>query len=169
MARRSRPSPDALELTDDDPVDSAPGPASAGLGAGTLADLPIAGLTRRRMAFLLGALITAWVVVLFARQVSEASAATARADDLRTTNAVLAAEVEALERELELIQRQAYVVQQARAHRLGEPQEVPFTLEADPPPLPFDAPGMASVRLGAGEDRRSPLESWLSLLFGPAG
>ena len=31
-----------------------------------------------------------------------------------------------------------------------------------------DAPGSASVRLGAANDRQTPLESWLSLLFGPA-
>ena len=29
------------------------------------------------------------------------------------------------------------------------------------------APGSASARLGARDDRKTPLESWLSLLFGP--
>jgi cell division protein FtsB len=173
MVRRSAPAPAGSEPGDDDAVDPAAEPSSAvlagGPGAGSLADLSIAGLTRRRMAFLLGALVTAWIVVLFARQVSEASAASARADDLRDTNAALALEVEALERELELIQRQAYVIQQARAYRLGEARELPFSLSADAPPLHADAPGMAAVRLGAGEERRTPLESWLSLLFGPAG
>jgi hypothetical protein len=118
----------------------------------------------------LGPLVVAWVVVLFARQVGEASAATARAEDLRRANAVMAAEVEALERELDLIGRQAYIVQQARAHRLGGNREIAFTLEAGAPPLGFEAPGSASVRLGAQpEVRRSPLESWLELLFGPSG
>lgn len=146
-----------------------PTPAAAA-ALGTLADLPVAGLTRRRIAFLLGALVAAWVVVLFARQVSEASAAGSRAEELRQSNVALATEVEALERELELIQRQAYIVQQARAYRLGGGREVAFTLEAGAPALAPDAPGMASVRLGAVPDeRQTPLEAWLELLFGPEG
>lgn len=152
-----------------DDAGGAPTPAAAA-ALGTLADLPVAGLTRRRIAFVLAALVVAWVVVLFARQVGEASAATARAEELRQSNAALAAEVEALEDELELIGRQAYIVQQARAHRLGGGREIAFTLEAGAPPLAEDAPGMASVRLGARDgERASPLESWLRLLFGPSG
>jgi hypothetical protein len=46
------------------------------------------------------------------------------------------------------------------------PREIPFTLADDAPPLGPDAPGSAAVRLGAVADRRSPLESWLDLLFG---
>lgn len=151
------------------PLAAAPTPA-ASAALGTLADLPVAGLTRRRIAFVLAALVVAWIVVLFARQVGEASAATARAEDLRRANAAMAAEVKALERELELIGRQAYIVQQARAHRLGGGREIAFTLEAGAPELGPDAPGSASVRLGAQpEVRRSPLESWLQVLFGPSG
>ena len=30
-----------------------------------------------------------------------------------------------------------------------------------------DAPGSAGVRVGAETDARSPLDAWLSLLFGP--
>jgi cell division protein FtsB len=174
MLRRFLTRPDDSGPAADDTPASGPEPQRAPVGGATggatsLADLTIAGLTRRRMAFLLGALVAAWVIILFARQVSEASAATARADDLRAANEALVTEVEALERELELIKRQEYVVQQARAYRLGSTREIPFALEADPPALAPDAPGMAAVRLGAEEERRTPLESWLSLLFGPAG
>jgi len=143
---------------------------AAAAALGSLSDLPVAGLTRRRIGFLLAALVMAWVVVLFARQVSEASAASARAEEMRQSNVELAQDVAALERELELIQRQAYIVQQARAYRLGGGREIAFTLEAGAPPLAPDAPGMASVKLGATlEAGRSPLDSWLDLLFGPAG
>ena len=77
---------------------------------------------------------------------------------------------DALKRELELIQRQAYITQQARAYRLGGGREIAFTLDANAPALPADAPGSASVKLGAAPmDQRTPLESWLELLFGPAG
>jgi cell division protein FtsB len=133
----------------------------------SLADLPVAGLTRRRVGYLLGALIAAWIVVLFARQLGDASAAATRAEDLQAANVALADDVRALERELELIRRQAYVAQQARAYRLGGDREVPFTLGPEAPPLAADAPGMAGVRLGAEDMRRTPLESWLELLFGP--
>jgi len=139
--------------------------ASASLGS--LSDLPVAGLTRRRIALLIGSLVAAWVIVLFARQVGEASEATARAVDMRTANVQLEAEVAALEDELTLIQRQDYIDQQARGYRLGKPREIPFVLADDAPALASDAPGTAAVRLGAVVDRANPLESWLRLLFGP--
>jgi cell division protein FtsB len=132
----------------------------------TLGDLPVAGLTRRRIALLIGALVAAWVIVLFARQVSEASEASTRADEMRVANEALAANVTALEDELALIQRQAYVEQQAREYRLGAPRERPFILAEDAPPLASDAPGTAATRLGADLDDATPLESWLDLLFG---
>lgn len=132
-----------------------------------LAGLPVAGITRRRVAFLAAAFVTAWIVVVFARQVGEASAATTRAEQLRAANVELAADVASLERELALIQRQEYILQQARGYRLGAPNEVPFTLSPEAPLLTEDAPGSAAARLGAEETPVTPLESWLSLLFGP--
>lgn len=142
-------------------------PTPVAAAAGSLADLPVAGLTRRRIGLLVGALVAAWIIVLFARQVGEASAATSRADAMRASNTALAADVAALARELDLIQHGAYIQQQARTYRLGSTREIPFTLADDAPSLAPDAPGMASVRLGAVSDRGSPLESWLDLLFGP--
>ena len=68
--RAERPEPEA---------GSTPTPAAAA-AIGSLSDLPVAGLTRRRIALLIGALVAAWVIVLFARQVGEASEATARAE-----------------------------------------------------------------------------------------
>jgi cell division protein FtsB len=135
----------------------------------SLADLPVAGLTRRRIALLLGALVAAWVILLFAHQVGQASEASAKADAMRASNAELAANVSALQAELALIQRQAYIEQQARSYRLGTPRELPFTLADNAPALPADAPGSAGVRLGAVTERPSPLEQWIHLLFGPGG
>jgi cell division protein FtsB len=166
------PAPDAADDgippgADELPGPGAPTPAAAALGS--LADLPVAGLTRRRVALMLGALLAAWVIVLFARQVGEASEASTRADAMRAANERLSGDVEALKAELELIQRQAYIEQQAREYRLGEAREIPFILEADAPALGPDAPGSASVRLGAAVERRSPMEAWIELLFGPPG
>jgi cell division protein FtsB len=167
MFRRppSAPVDDALEVDPGSPG-GRDGQASI---APNLADLPIAGITRRRMAILLSALLAAWIVVAFARQVGEASDATARAEVIASTNAEMRIEVAALERELELIARQRYIEQQARAYGLGGSRETPFTLAADAPPLPEDAPGSAALRVGARTDGVAPLERWLTVLFGPSG
>jgi hypothetical protein len=117
----------------------------------------------------MSALLAAWIVVAFARQVGEASDATARSQDIASTNAAMRIEVAALERELELIARQRYIEQQARAYGLGGSSEVPFTLAVDAPPLPKDAPGSAALRVGARPDTVAPLERWLTVLFGPSG
>lgn len=136
---------------------------------GSLADLPVAGLTRRRIALLIGAVLAAWVIVLLARQVSEASAAAGRLDAMRASNAALETQIEALTLEKQLIESQAYIEQQAREYRLGTTREIPFILADNAPPLPPDAPGSAAVKLGAPATHRTPLDSWLDVLFGPTG
>ena len=155
------PAPDADELD----------PATA---AGTrptvdLATLPIVGLTRRRMAMIAAAMLAAWIVIAFARQVAEASDAATRAQDIASGNAMLSLEVAAMERELESIGRQRFVEQEARAHGVGGVDEIAFTLAPDSPPLAANAPGSAAVRLGAEVEDVSPLERWLTVLFGPSG
>jgi cell division protein FtsB len=148
---------------------SASEPVPGGAATVSLADLPVAGLTRRRIALLLGALVAAWVILLFAHQVGQASEASAKAEEMRVANAGLEANVVALQSELELIQRQAFVEQQARAYRLGSAREIPFALADNAPALPPDAPGSAGVRLGAATEKPSPVEQWIQLLFGPGG
>ena len=165
MARTDR---DLAPDTDTAEAGSASAPVRGG-SAVSLADLPVAGLTRRRIALLLGSLIAAWVILLFAHQVGQASEASAKAEAMRGTNAQLQANVAALQSELALIQRQDFVEQQARSYRLGTAHEVPFTLADNAPPLPSDAPGSAGVRLGAATEAPSPLEQWIKLLFGPGG
>ncbi len=151
-----------------DPAPRRPDGLEPNLAGPDLSSLPIAGLTRRHMAAAIGVLLAVWIVIVFARQVSEASAAAARVDELSAGNVVLQGQIAALERELDVIARQRYVEQQARAYGLGTTREVPFTLAPDAPPLEEDAPGSASVRLGAEATRVSPLERWLTLLFGPS-
>lgn len=136
-----------------------------GPGGPDLAALPIAGITQRRMAIMLGALVAAWIVLLFARQVGDASAAAGRAEAMIAENAVRHGEIAALERELDRIQQPRFILQQARAHGLGGHNEIAFTLDPDAPPLPADAPGSAALRVGAPSSV-SPLESWLTILFG---
>ncbi len=133
-----------------------------------LAALPVAGLTRRRMLVAATLLAVAWLSFAFIRQVGDVTAASARADALQAANRALAADIAALDGELRLIQRQDYIVQQARGYRLGSAREVPFTLQGPVPSLPADAPGAFGTRLGAAEVRHTPLEAWLTLLFGTA-
>ena len=133
-----------------------------------LAALPVAGLTRRRMLVSATLLAVAWLSFAFIRQVGDVTAASARADALQAANRALAADIAALDGELRLIQRQDYIVQQARGYRLGTAREVPFTLHGPLPSLPPDAPGASGTRVGAAEGRQTPLEAWLTLLFGAA-
>jgi len=131
-----------------------------------LSSLSVAGITRRRVGWLIAMLVAAWIVAVFARQASEAAAASNRADQIARDNAALAAEVAALKRELKIIERPEYVAQQARAYGVGSRNEIPFTLDPSVPAPGPDAPGSASLRVGAPPERPTPLESWLSLLFG---
>jgi hypothetical protein len=135
-------------------------------GEPDLAALPIVGITRRRLATILGVALSVWILLVFARQVSEASAATGRADAMIAANAARRGEVAGLERELAQIQQPRFVLQQARGYGLGSPREIPFTLEPGAPPLDANAPGSAAQRLG-GRSSMTPLERWLTVLFGP--
>lgn len=148
-----------------DAVDPAETDAPDGID---LSALSIAGITRRRVGWVAAALLSAWIVVVFARQAGEAASASTRAEQIARDNAALAAEVASLEHELDIIERPAYIAQQARAYNLGSPQEIPFTLDPSVPDPGPDAPGSAGLRVGAVDDRPTPLESWLSLIFGPA-
>ena len=133
-----------------------------------LSSLSVAGITRRRVGWAAAALMSAWIIIVFARQAGEAASASSRVDEIARDNAALAAEVASLENELAIIERPAYISQQARAYGVGTPQEIAFTLDPSVPDPGPDAPVSASLRVGAREDRSTPLESWLSLLFGPA-
>src|SRR5688500_12138131 len=98
-----------------DPVDGGgPLPGEAwGPRTPDLSGLSVAGITRRRLSFVAGAIVSVWVVFAFARQVGEASAASARVEDLRNETAALSGQVAALQRESELIQQQNWIAQQA--------------------------------------------------------
>ena len=130
---------------------------------------PKPSLSRRRVITLAGVLAAGLLTLGFARQVGEASAASDRADALRAQNAALHAEVDGLQADLTRVQDPRFITLQGRAFGLGGPGEIPFALAADAPPLAADAPGSASVRLGATPRTTSPLDAWLEVLFGPTG
>ncbi len=150
-------------------AEEAPAPASPGAGSAhvSLAGLGIAGLTRRRVGWAAVALATLWIVLSFAGQASEAARAADRAVQEQATNEALAAHVAALRDELNLVQTQNWILQQARAYGLGSKSERPFEIAADAPSIAPDAPGSPARRLGSVVAQPSPLDSWLEALFGP--
>ncbi len=133
-----------------------------------LSGLSVAGITRRRVGFVASAFVGIWILIVFARQVGDATSAANRAAQMAADNAALAAQVQSLQAEVDAITQPAHVQLAARGYQLGTAAEIPFTLDPSIPAPVDGAPGSASVRLGATSARQTPLESWLSLLFGPA-
>lgn len=182
MPRRTDPQRTPTELRDDprgDPRDESarsaasedeavevatPGARSA---TPSLAGLGVAGITRRRVAWVGLVIAAAWIVVGFAGQAAEASRAGDRLADEQALTAEAAAQTEALRRELDLVAEERWILQQARAFQLGTTRERTFSLDPAAPPLAPDAPGSAVRRVGAEPEGRTPLESWLAVLFGP--
>jgi hypothetical protein len=123
-------------------------------------------LSRRRVVTAAGVLLAALLTLGFVRQVGEASAAADRATELRVANAALREDVARLQQDLHHVQDLSFIQQQGRAFGLGAKGEVAFALAAGAPSLAADAPGSASVRLGAPARPHSNLESWLEVLFG---
>ena len=131
------------------------------------ATLPLPYMSRRRVGQLAALLAAGWLVIAFGRQVADASAASTRADDLRSQNAALRDEVAALQEDLGRVQDGRYIDLAAHAYGLGGKGEIPFTLQAGAPTPAPDAAGSASSRLGARHEPASPLDAWLEALFGP--
>jgi hypothetical protein len=150
------------------PRPSTPLPAAASRPAPTLdpAALPMPSLSRRRVITAAGVLLAGVLILSFARQVSEASAASTRADELRSANTALRDEVARLEQDLGHVRDVRFIRLEGRAFGLGSAHEIPFALAAGAPLLAANAPGSASVRLGAVQHARSPLDAWLEVLFG---
>ena len=168
-APRRAPQPPAIADDEPEPGLAAPGAVEdvTPHDGVDLSSLSVAGITRRRVGWAAAILVSAWIVIVFARQTSEASEAAARSDQIARDNAALAAQVASLEQELQLIGRPEYIAQQARGYGIGSPKEIPFTLDPSVPAPAGDAPGSAALRLGAPQEPGSPLDTWLSLLFGP--
>jgi hypothetical protein len=85
---------------------------------------------------------------------------------LKDENAVLAQRAEALTAERVLLDDAAFLYLVARGYSLGSSVERPFTLAADAPELPVDAPGSAERRLSVATPQRSPIDVWMEILFG---
>ncbi len=150
-------------------TDPSTAPVAAPAGAPSLAGLGIAGVSRRRVTWVGLTVAAALVVVGFGSQAADAARATTRVVEEQARTTEVAVQTEALRQELRLVTQERWVLQQARAYRLGSRAERPFALAPDAPALADDAPGSPTRRLGADATPPSPLEGWLEVLFGPQG
>jgi cell division protein FtsB len=115
------------------------------------------------IALAVGLILALWFVVAFARTMGQLSEATARAAAVRADNAALTQRLAEAQKESALLQSDAYLRFAARSFGMGGPGERAFGLEpgapAPPPVTPLgDTP--------ASPTPQTPLDSWLSLLFG---
>ena len=122
--------------------------------------------TQRRRgaaAVVLGLFVAGGVVFVFAGTLTRATEIEAEAARARAEIAALQRRVEAGRAELEFIESDRFVEQQARAGGFGSPGERSFQLPEDapsPPPV---------VLLGAAGGRdlpATPFDAWMELLFG---
>ena len=124
-------------------------------------------LSRRRVVTAAGVLLAGLLTLSFAQQVGEASAAADRAEGLKAANAQLRDDVARLQQDLGHVQDPRFVQIEGRAYGLGGKGEVPFALAAGAAEIAADAPGSASVRLGAPARPENNFDAWLEVLFGP--
>lgn len=120
-------------------------------------------LTRTHLVAAALVVVAVWVLLGFARTITELNSATDRQSALSDENAALVAQLDAGQRELELVQTDGFQALQARAFGIGAPDEIVFSLEPGAPsPEPV-------VPLGSNPARavpQTPLDAWLRLLFG---
>ena len=141
-------------------------PISPETGQAPKEALPPVGLSRRHLAVVFAGLLGLWLVGVFARQVGTASEAARQADQMAARNAAVQHDVAALQAEIQLIQRPAFVASMARGYLIGSPGEIPFTVQ-DRKVLPANAPGSVGIAAEPPQDEESPWDAWLRVLFGP--
>jgi len=113
-------------------------------------------------AIVLGLFVAAGIVVVFAGALTRATELEEEAARARAEIAALNGRVEAGKAEIDFIESDRFVEQQARAAGFGKQGEHAFRLPDDaPPPTPI---GMLGAT-GEGDAAASPLEAWMELLF----
>lgn len=125
--------------------------------------LGVAGLDRRTITVAIGLLVVAWIVLVFARAVSQSNQVAAQAAGLRAEDAAIARQVADRQAELAVIQSPAFIALEARAYGYGTPKEQVFALRPGAPSPPVITP-LGADPAPAGPTR--PLDAWLQLLLG---
>jgi len=118
---------------------------------------------RSHVALIILIVVASWVVLSFGRTITQLNAATDRQAALTSETAALTARLEAVHREMELIQTDAFQGLQARAYGIGAPGEIAFSLDVDAAP----PPALTPLGTDANSDAlQTPLDAWMRLIFG---
>jgi hypothetical protein len=107
-------------------------------------------------------LIGMWFLAGFARTMTQLDTSSDRRAELTTETTALSNRLDADHRELELIQTDAFQSLQARSYGIGAPGEISFSVPHDVAPQHVVPLGSTATQAAA----QTPLEAWLSLLFG---
>ena len=118
---------------------------------------------RKQLGLIVLLVIGSWVVFSFGRTITQLNFASDRQAVLAADTAALSAQLEAGQREVELVQTDGFQALQARAFGIGAPGEIAFSLESAAPAAARVAP-LGST--GPGAQPQTPLDAWLRLLFG---
>ncbi len=104
-----------------------------------------------------------WLVYVFGSAVQQLNDANAREQAVQAETTALQRRLAADQREPAIVQSVAFQQLQARAYGLGKPGEQVFSLETNAPsPAPLPELGSAAT----SPVPETPLNAWLSLLFG---
>lgn len=120
-------------------------------------------VTRAHLLVLAGFVAALWVTLAFSRTMEQLSEATARAAAVRAENAALTSRLADAQSESALLQSDAYLRFEARAFGMGSPGERAFGLT---PGAPAPEPMVPLGGSTATPVPATPLDNWLSLLFG---
>jgi hypothetical protein len=118
----------------------------------------------RRSAFLIvGLVVAAWLLIVFANALADASEQNARLAREQAVNDALKERLVQGAAELELVQGRTFQDFLARGYGMGVPAEKPFArAPGAPPPAPMTPLGHADPVTAV----TTPLEDWLDLLVG---
>jgi cell division protein FtsB len=112
-------------------------------------------------------IIAVWLVFVFAGSIGDIDRATARQQQVTNEANTIQARMDADKRELAIVQTDAFQRLQARAYGMGATGETVFSLPSDAPlPPPITPLGASSAVASSATTPQTPLDAWLSLLFG---
>ena len=124
-------------------------------------------LRRTHVVLIVVGIIAVWLVFVFAGSIGDVDRATARQQQVTNEVNTIQARLNADKRELEIVQTDSFQGLQARAYGMGEPGEKIFSLPSDAPsPQPITPLGASSAAAPNATTAQTPLDAWLSLLFG---
>src|SRR6186713_2884633 len=119
--------------------------------------------TRLGIGVVVAIVVALWFVLAFARTMTQLNDATARTAAVRADNAALTQRLAAAQTEADLLQSDAYLRFAARSFGMGGAGERAFGLA---PGAPTPAPMVPLGQATAAVRQATPLDDWLSLLFG---